>query len=347
MTESNISINIPQIIRKALDNKRFIILSTLVGLLLGVLYALSMVKQYKAEAKIVPEERSPMMGGSMGSLASLAGINLNSMGSDAISTKLYPQVLGTKAFVIKLFDIPVTTKDGRVKTTYAYYIQSHQLRSPLGSIFGSTPDSVADLKKIDEFRLTKLQEELVLDIGKRIMCSVDDNTDVVTLSVTDQDPLVAAIVTDVVMKNIQEYIVDYRTGKARNDLQNTKEALDEAKEEYVKAQRKYAAFAEANESLVLQSYVSKRDELENEMQLRYNIYSQLQQQYQMAQSKVQEKTPVYAILQPSSVPTRPTGLGRVVAVAGFMLIGFFFGLVWVFFVSDFVKQISKSVKAKD
>lgn len=65
----------------------------------------------------------------------------------------------------------------------------------------------------------------------------------------------------------------------------------------------------------LQSLQSKIDDLENEMQLKYNAYSTIQTQLQAAEAKVQEKTPAFTTLQSATVPIRPTGPKRMIFVA--------------------------------
>ena len=144
------------------------------------------------------------------------------------------------------------------------------------------------------------------------------------------------------MNNLQKFVVEYRTAKARNDLAYAKKIFVESKSKYIKAQELYASYSDANEDVILQSFKAKQDEMENEMQLRYNIYTQAAQQLQLAEAKIQEKTPVYAILQPATVPIRPSGIGRSIIVLGMTLVGVFLGLIWVIFIQNFIKQIKRA-----
>ena len=72
---------------------------------------------------------------------------------------------------------------------------------------------------------------------------------------------------------------------------------------------------------MLESYKAKESDLENEMQLQYNIYTQLTTQLQMARAKVIEKTPVYAILQPTTVPYRHSSPKKSIIVLAFLFVG--------------------------
>ena len=54
-------------------------------------------------------------------------------------------------------------------------------------------------------------------LKKMITASVDKKTSMTSVAVTLQNPRVAAVVADSVVKKLQEYIIDYRTFKAKED----------------------------------------------------------------------------------------------------------------------------------
>ena len=67
---------------------------------------------------------------------------------------------------------------------------------------------------------------------------------------------------------------------------------------------------------MLESYRAKQTDLENDMQLKYNTYTTLMTQYQMAKAKVQERTPAFTLVQGAAVPIKPAGPKRMLFVAG-------------------------------
>ena len=77
---------------------------------------------------------------------------------------------------------------------------------------------------------------------------------------------------------------------------------------------------------------SKQEDLENEMQLRYNTFTQTSQQIQAAQVKLQEKTPVFSIIQNASIPVKPSGTPRSYIVIVYIFIGFIIDTFWVLFI---------------
>ena len=66
----------------------------------------------------------------------------------------------------------------------------------------------------------------------------------------------------------------------------------------------------------------KTEDLENDMQLKYNIYQQVVEQLQLAQAKVQEKTPAFTVVQSASVPIRPSSRSKIMTIFIWMFLGF-------------------------
>ena len=169
--------------------------------------------------------------------------------------------------------------------------------------------------KVNPFMLTREQLSVCRAIEGNVVCSVDKQTSVITLTVTDQDPLVCAVMADSVKNRLQLFITEYRTNKANIDLKYTEGLYKKAKSEYEEARGKYAVFSDENTGLILQSVKSKLDDLENDMQLKFNNYSTMSTQLQLARAKVQERTPAFTTLQSATVPLRPSGPKRVIFVA--------------------------------
>ena len=113
---------------------------------------------------------------------------------------------------------------------------------------------------------------------------------------------------------LQKYITEYRTSKARRDVEYYKKLTQEAKIKYQKVRQLYGSYSDANVDVILESFKSKTEDLENEMQLKFNTYSALNNQLQTAQAKLQERTPAFTTIQGASVPTKPSGPKRMIFV---------------------------------
>ena len=145
----------------------------------------------------------------------------------------------------------------------------------------------------------------------------------------DQDPLIAATMADSVQRHLQEFITNYRTRKARIDLDYNQNLYKEAKKRYEKARIQYASYADANRNIIFENAKSERLKLENEMNIQYQAYSQIAAQLRLAEANVQEQTPAFTILQPATVPMRKAGPKRLIIL---FVILFFVMIVVSFFV---------------
>ena len=136
-------------------------------------------------------------------------------------------------------------------------------------------------------------------LRKQISAEVDKKTAITTLSITLQDPKVTATIADSVVSKLQQYITTYRTSKAKEGLASTwKSSNKERQQEYYDAQQRYARYVDANSNVVFQSTMAERERLQNDMNLAYQVYSQVAQQLQVARAKVQEEKPVFAVVEP-------------------------------------------------
>lgn len=328
-----IQINVVDIIRLVVkDKSRFVIWLVVFGII-GLVFAFTEPKKYKSSVMLAPEESGTGFSGSLSSLASMVGMDMKmGMSGDAIYPELYPDLMSSTDFIVDLFPINIKTKDGKVKCNYSDYLQKYKKIGladyPMAAIIAlkeklsSDKNVVKPGHKTNPFWLTKAEDDILKEISHNISCSVDKKTSVITITVEDQDPYVAATMADSVCSHLQEAITMYRTQKARNDLKFMQKLFEEAHQQYVKARQLYAAYADANQDVILQSYKMKEDDLENEMQLKYNIYQQVAEQRQLALAKVQERTPAFTVVQKASVPLKKSNKSKIVVLAMWLAVGF-------------------------
>ena len=301
--------------------KKLYFLTCGIAILIGMIIAFSIPKTYKTKVILAPELSNGMnLSGGLSDIASMVGINIGSNGAivDALYPELYPEIVSSVPFLTDLFNTKVSTKDGSIKGITLYSYLKDKQKHPwwikiigfVKKLFIEKKSTALQNSKVNNFMLNKEQDDIAHAIQGIINCNVDKKTNIITISVTTQDALVSASLADTVCCKIQDYIIAYRTKKARNDLNYVQKLCNEAKAQYVKAQEKYSSFSDSNEDLILQSFKAKQDEMENEMQLRYNIYNQCAQQLQLAKAKVQERTPAFTIIEPATVPLKKDGPKR-------------------------------------
>lgn len=347
-------IDIIAVITKVLKEWKLLFKVCIIAGLVGVVVALNTQRRYTTTVLMAPEASNTSSSlGSLGSMGAMLGLNLGSMvTSDAIYPEIYPDVLATTDFVVDLFNVPVIPLDSvNSKPYYKHLIESNKtpfweypkaLMVKLIELIKNDTTNVLGTKKIDPFRLTKKEAGMITWIGSNISAIVDKKTSVITLSVTDVDPQVSALMADTVMQRLQDYITLYRTKKARHDLEYIKELYDQVRAEYMEAQQKYVQASDANRNIIRESLNSHIKNLENEMQLKLSVYTETAQQLQLAKAKVQEQTPAFTVLQAASIPVRPSSTSKTVVVLAFVFLGGLLDAVWVLFLRDIYYNYRKN-----
>lgn len=304
-------------------------------------FTLGLRNYYTCEVKLSPElsTKSSRTSG-LAALATQFGMNLgsNMMATEALFPTLYPDLMNSVDFKASLFNVPIHKKDSTRIISYYDYLAYEQKQSWWGAAISAPFKVLAELilqedtidqHKVNPFMLTKEQSEIVKIIDKKVVCDVDKKTMVITINVTDQDPLICATIADSVQRRLQNFITDYRTKKAKVDLEYNRKLFKEAKARYDKARQLYASYSDANQDMILQSYKTKLIDLENEMQLQFNNYNAVAQQLQLAEAKVQEDTPAFTTLQSATVPVKKAGPGRAKMVLIFLFLAFLGTTVYI------------------
>ena len=325
------------------------------GAVAGLVVAFSIPREYTSSVKLAPEITDGKAGGGgLSALASMAGFSAGSAsGADAVYPQLYPDVVGSIPFLTDLFDVKVETKVDHEVFTVRQYLEN-ETRSPWwsmilglpGKIIGlfKTSEDIDENHKLDNFQLTVDENRLVDQLSKLVTASVDQKTSVVTIAVTMQDPLVSAILADTVVTRLQEYITDYRTNKARNDLAYAELLNEEARANYYDAQQRYASYLDHNQGIAFRSAQTERDRLENEASLAFSLYNQTAQQVQKARAKVQETTPVYAVISPATVPVKPVKPRKAMILIGFVFLAFVASAAWILFGEPMIDEYKEKAR---
>jgi len=352
--EEETSIDFAKIFKDLLKHKTLYYKVLPAAFLLAAIYAISLPNYYNCTVKLSPELSGSKSSSGLANLASSFGINLGTSGAgtEALFPTLYPDLMSSVDFKASLFEVPVTIEgnkeEGEKDRTMSYYTYlKDEQKSPWWSaaISGTVKFIVSLFKdpepeedKVDPFRLTKEQTDIVKAIDKNVVCDVDKKTMVITIDVTDQDPLICATMADSVKTRLQKFITDYRTSKARVDLEYNKKMLVEAQAKYDQARDRYAAFADSHRAVTSKSAQTKVTDLQTEMQMRSQILQQVIAQMQEAEMKVQENTPAFTTLQSATVPVVKAGPKRAQMCLIFTFLAFLCTSVYILYKEDDLKQ---------
>lgn len=341
-----------EILRKIIAIRKTLYKAAGVGLILGIIIALSIPKQYTVTVTLSPEMGSDAK--ASGGLASLTSSLLGggaSSSPDALNATLAPDIVASTPFILELFNTKVQTLDGKLDTTLVAYLDEQKqpwwgyIKAAPGmaigaikSLFSEETDTTSVL---NPFQLTKEESEKVEGLRKVLTADVDKKTAMTTLTVTMQDPKVTAIVADSVVAKLQQYIIDYRIKKAKEDCAYLEQLYKERQQEYYDAQSKYAHYFDSNRNIAFQSVRAEQERLQNDMNLAYQVYSQVAQQLQMARAKIQEEKPVFAVVEPATVPLQPSGTSRKVILVGIIFLAVCGTGTWKLFGLTYWKKLKE------
>ncbi|WP_317345129.1 chain-length determining protein [Phocaeicola plebeius] len=348
------------ILRQVLAIRKKLYIAAAVGVVLGILIALGTPKQYTVSITLSPEMGSSKSGSGLASMAaSFLGGSIGSDSPDALNATLTPDIVTSTPFLMELFDARVVSQDKQIDTTFTAYLDE-QKSSWMGYVLKAPGMAISGIKSLfsEKKEKTETIQEGTIELNeedakkleglrKQISADVDKKTAITTLSVTLQDPKVTATIADSVVSKLQQYITAYRTSKAKEDCQYLEKLYKERQQEYYDAQQRYARYVDANSNVVFQSTLAERERLQNDMNLAYQVYSQVAQQLQVARAKVQEEKPVFAVVEPAVVPLNPSGTSRKVIVLGFIFLAVAFTGAWELLGKKYWQLLKEGLKQKD
>ena len=353
--DEEIEIDLMDLLRKVIGIRKKVYKAAGIGLVVGVIVAISIPKQYTVEVTLSPEMGNNKEGGLSGLAASFLGSGVTmGDGTDALNASLSADIVSSTPFLLELsaMDIPVTKNEVMTLNTYLDEETSPWWSYVIGfpgmviggvkSLF-TEEDEIASFDKTSQgaIELSKKESKKIAALKKMITASVDKKTSMTSVTATFQDPKVAAVVADSVVKKLQEYIIDYRTFKAKEDCIYLEKLFKERQQEYYAAQKKYADYLDSHDNLILQSVRAEQERLQNDMSLAYQVYSQVASQLQVARAKVQEEKPVFAIVEPAVVPLEPSGTSRKVYVLAFIFLSVCIVIFWNLFGKDFLNKFKE------
>ena len=352
-------IDIMELISKLWKKRAMIIKWCIVGAVIGLVAGFSIPKTYKAGVTLAPETQQRTSSG-VSSIASMMGISLNNS-VDAISVDMFPDVVHSTPFIVELFDLPVTfeRKDSVLTVPLVEYMKEYQ-KAPWWSYVIQAPfkalgwciDLVTPDKEEEENagdgtlnpnNLPKKERKVVKYFAENIMVNVDKKTGKTQMELTMQDPLVVATVMEAVTENLKEYMSDYRTSKARQDVENLQVIAELRKADYYKAQQAYADYIDSNKSVIRQSAQAERERLQQEMNLAYQVYSQVATQLEGARIQAEQAKPVFAIINPVTVPIKKAAPSKAKMLVIFTFLAGCCAAAWVLFGEDYWKKFKENL----
>ncbi len=343
------------LLRKIIGIRKKIYKAAGIGLVIGFIIAVSIPKKYTVEVTLSPEMGNSKEGGLSGLAASFLGSGVTMAdGSDALNASLSPDIVSSTPFLLELSTMEILVSKNEVMTLDTYLDEesspwwSYVIGFPnmiiggIKSLFAEEDEPVSsDKTGLGTIELSKKELKKIETLKKMITAYVDKKTSMTSVTATFQNPKVAAVVADSVVKKLQEYIIDYRTFKAKEDCLYLEKLFKERRQEYYATQQKYADYLDSHDNIILQSVRAEQERLQNDVSLAYQVYSQVASQLQIARAKVQEEKPIFAIVEPAVVPLEPSGTSRKIYVLAFVFLSVCIVIFWNLFGKDFLNKFEE------
>ncbi|MCC5937198.1 MAG: hypothetical protein JJU34_07940 [Lunatimonas sp.] len=332
----------------AKSNRKYIFGSFVIAFLFGLILYLGTPTEYKVEVKLLPEaanrDSNDLLRQLGGGAGALMGGGLARSQNELIDPILYNEILASTPFLFNLLEDTYKHSEFGEMTLREFYdnhkkddiftlIKRYTIQLP--SQFNRKPHGLSDeeLRRVfeDEGILQSSDARAVGDLKDKFAISYKPNLGLVSFSVTFYDRSMAKQLAEKATQSIIEYLVEYKAGKAGQNLNFVQKRHDEAKALFFKSQEALATFRDANFNIQSSSYKIREERLVAEFNQATSLYNTLIQQLEMAKVKLQEETPVFSVIEPAIMPRakfKPNGL-LISAAAIFLAVILSFSIVYL------------------
>ena len=331
------TIDIIKLLKDLWVARKIILKITVAFTFLGLFVALFSENKFTASSTFVPSAQgSSVGGGSLGSLASLAGINIGgAINSEEISPKLYPQIVGSIPFQLELLNTPLTIEGQKAPVSYSYYyenIYSHGLLSnikkyTLGlpgiliSLVRSAPENL-EASAGQLISISKEEYGLIEGLKNQISLAVNKKEGFISISATMPEAIASAELALKAQQVLQEYALEFKTQKSIEQLTYIEERYSEKEKSFNEIKIALARFQDQNTGINTALGRTKLLQLESEYDLAFTVYSELAKQLETQFLQVKKDTPLFTVLKPVSIPNEKSAPKRSLILVVYLFLGF-------------------------
>ncbi|MDA8558450.1 Wzz/FepE/Etk N-terminal domain-containing protein [Flavobacteriaceae bacterium] len=350
-------IDLIELLKKVYLEKKFILKTSILAALFGIVYALFQPNVFTSTTTFIPQLSSGVKtgGSSLGGLASLAGINLGGMGSSSeFPPSLYPQVVNGIPFKIDLLSSTINLNDEEILVKEYFSNQGSSLNI-LGTIkkytiglpslvLGSFNSEKVVTTKSEIYSVSQEDNELFNAISNALSLSINDKEGFITISFTDNDKNIAAQITQIAQTLLQKKIIEFKNQSSSEMLDFAMEQYAKKKNSYEKLQDERAVFVDKNINISSSLFQNKLSRIESEVNISASIVQQLASQVEQAKLQVNKDTPVFTTIEPVTIPFNRSAPKRSLIVIVFGFLGIISSVGYVL-VKEPLNETLKSFKS--
>ena len=357
MNDNTDEIDLIELLKKVYLEKKFILKTSILAALFGVVYALFQPNMYTSSTTFIPQLSSGIKtgGSSLSGLASLAGINIGSMESSSeFPPSLYPQVIEGIPFKIDLLSssINLNNKEILVKDYFSNQGSSLNILGTIKKytiglpslILGSFKNQEVQLVESEIFSVSDEDQGLFNTLNGALSLSLNEKEGFITISFTDNNKNIAAQITQIAQNLLQKKIIEFKNKSSKEMLDFALKQYSEKKKSYEKLQDERAIFVDKNINISSSLFQNKLSRLEREVNISESIVQQLASQVEQAKLQVNKDTPVFTTIQPVTIPFERSTPNRSLIVVTFLFLAFVLSCSYVL-VKEPAIAIFKSLKS--
>ena len=331
------SIDIVAIIKNIWKERRLVIKTSISFFFIGCIVALLSPVAYTSQTTFVPQVSGDDMSqtnNKLGSIASLAGININptEMTSDSyLSPLVYTNIIDSEEFSLRLLSEELINLNGDKFTIKEYLLSDVSFFSfnpiefikkyTIGLFLNNETNEInEDLLKNYNF-INNEDFGLLHSFREKFTIELNEKDGYIKVFATDTDPFISSQLVELITKSLQSKIIEIRTNKIKERLEFSKEQYEIKQIEFDILQNELAEFRDSNKNISTARFMSKLKKLESEYQLQQNILINLASEYNNNKIKLNKDTPIFSVIDEVSVPNQRSKPKRGFLVIIFMILG--------------------------
>ena len=311
------SIDIIALLKTLWNGKKLIVKTTAVFFIIGCIVALLSPVVYTAQTTFIPQVSEDQMSSSkgLGSLASLAGINLNqgssSTSDNYLSPLLYSKIANSDEFSLKLIEEELINLNGDKFSIKQYMLPDTNssfnligfIKKYTIGLFTKNDNELKSNEIVNGYNFISQEEfGLVNSFKEKFSIVLNDKDGYIGVIASDKDAFISTQLVKIVTKNLQSRIIELRTNKIKERLEYSKNQYELKQIEFNILQNNVADFKDSNKNISTARFMSELQKLESEYQLQQSILMNLASEFNNNKIKLNKDTPIFSVIDEVSVP---------------------------------------------
>lgn len=348
-------IDLIALLKKLWEGRRFLIKSLSIAFLVGLIVSIFSPIAYTASSSFIPTSGNSSKGSSLGSLASLAGVNLDLASSgDEIPVALYPNIVKSAPYKLALLETFVNLENDSITIRDYFLNKSTPILSIAKKYTIGLPGLILGVFKSDE---TLLENQTLLQIDSDtqslfelldaiLVLTVNEKEGFVEISFSDNNPFIAAQVTNSAQLLLQKKIISQRTEFSLAQYKYTFQQYELKKQEFRTIQKEVAVFKDRNSAIGNAQFQTKLQQLEAEYSIVNAVYTELAKNLEQTKLQINKDTPIFSVLNPVIVPYEKSAPKRLLLIIIYSFLGIVIGVGYLL-IKEPLGLIKKEITTTD